>query len=107
MGVIVVIAWLFELILWWDPVSTMLTLCMVGIVLFLLPLCLGCRLPCICCSTRRPRPEERCGHFSSSGHGIELHAVALQQTGIPFPESVAIKKTIGVEDFASIALAVT
>eukprot|EP00971_Amphidinium_carterae_P321549 6391503-Amphidinium_carterae.1 len=43
----------------------------------------------------------------SAGHGIELHAVALQRAELPFQESVAIKKTIGVEDFAFIALAVT
>jgi len=106
-GITIFLAWLVDLILLWDPVSTMVTLCAVGIVLFLLPPVPG--MPIYLASAvllvaqgQRKGAETFWRDLITAvvlSMVIKLLAVALQQKliGYPFSESVAIKKTIGVQ----------
>eukprot|EP00971_Amphidinium_carterae_P204560 4059593-Amphidinium_carterae.1 len=111
MGVTVFIAWLVDMILLWDPVSTMLTLCMVGVVLFLLLPVLRMPFYIAFVTVLVIHDLVRGTALSSSdlliaavlGTDIKLRAVAVQQNGVPFSESMSIKKAIWchheVEDF--------
>mmetsp|Transcript_58155 Transcript_58155/g.107381 ORF Transcript_58155/g.107381 Transcript_58155/m.107381 type:complete len:747 (+) Transcript_58155:113-2353(+) len=106
-GITIFLAWLVDLILLWDPVSTMVTLCIVGIVLFLLPPVPGMPIY-LASAVLLVAQGQRKGAATFwrdlviavvLSMVIKLLAVALQQKliGYPFSESVAIKKTIGVQ----------
>eukprot|EP00971_Amphidinium_carterae_P070399 1392506-Amphidinium_carterae.1 len=82
-GVSVFIVWLVDLILLWDPVSTMLTVCTVGIVLFLLPPALGCH------ST-----SHRDGRSAGHGHQVADSSSAAEWNSIL--RSAAIERTKSV-----------
>mmetsp|Transcript_25122 Transcript_25122/g.57765 ORF Transcript_25122/g.57765 Transcript_25122/m.57765 type:complete len:140 (-) Transcript_25122:3-422(-) len=88
----------------WDPVPTTVTQSMVGIALFLLPPVLGMpfylAFVVVLVAQNQRKGQDTFGIdlviTVVLGMVIKLLAVALQQNGSPFLESVAIKKKTGV-----------
>jgi len=110
-GVIVFITWLVDLISLWDPMSTMLRLCMVGIVLLLLLPVLGMSFY-LASVVLLSLVVQDLGMGADAfwrdlviaavlGMVIKSFAVAWQQNGTPFSEDVAVMKTIGVKTWIS------
>eukprot|EP00971_Amphidinium_carterae_P331405 6464931-Amphidinium_carterae.1 len=91
-GVLVFITWLVDLISLWDPMSTMLRLCIVGIVLRLLPIVLG--MPFYVASVVPLAVQDLRKGADTFGRDlviavvldmvIKLLTVALQRNGSPF-----------------------